>query len=284
MKMSDSTPVTSVRKGAWTKEEDFLLTKFVKKHGEGKWHQIPIKTGLKRCRKSCRLRWLNYLKPGRKRGPFSDDEIDLVLRLRNLLGNRWSLIAGRIPGRTANDVKNYWNTHLHKKLLLSISDDDDVADDDDDVAEELEGDDVAGGEGDKTLKKPEHYYEIVKPRPWSFSKMANSNNNIPTWSENNNNNIQTTENNNNNIEICEPKICSDKNIDPYDKAASLLKESPNGIAFQGIGEGSSWNMMTWQEEERSNFGYGNDNSAPDAALDGWSDLSDLQMGIWDFWT
>ncbi|XP_012832530.1 PREDICTED: trichome differentiation protein GL1-like [Erythranthe guttata] len=227
--MSDSTPVTSVRKGAWTKEEDFLLTKFVKKHGEGKWHQIPIKTGLKRCRKSCRLRWLNYLKPGRKRGPFSDDEIDLVLRLRKLLGNRWSLIAGRIPGRTANDVKNYWNTHLHKKLLLSISDDDDddVADDDDDVAEDVEGDDVAGGEGDKTLKKPEHYYEI---------------------------------------------------------AASLLVESPNEIAFQGFREGSTWNMLTWQEEERSNFGYGNDNSAPDAALDGWSDLSDLHMGIWDFWT
>uniref|UniRef100_A0A0D3BCY6 Uncharacterized protein n=1 Tax=Brassica oleracea var. oleracea TaxID=109376 RepID=A0A0D3BCY6_BRAOL len=68
-----------------------------------------------RCRKSCRLRWLNYLKPTIKRGKLSSDEVDLLLRLHKLLGNRWSLIAGRLPGRTANDIKNYWNTHLSKK-------------------------------------------------------------------------------------------------------------------------------------------------------------------------
>lgn len=30
---------------------------------------------------------------------------------------RWSLISGRLLGRTANDVKNHWNTHLQKKVL-----------------------------------------------------------------------------------------------------------------------------------------------------------------------
>ncbi|CAI0451508.1 unnamed protein product [Linum tenue] len=84
-------------------------------YGEGRWHQVPIRAGLNRCRKSCRLRWLNYLKPSIKRGEFSDDEVDLIIRLHKLLGNRWSLIAGRLPGRTANDVKNYWNTHQKKK-------------------------------------------------------------------------------------------------------------------------------------------------------------------------
>nr|GME07099.1 MYB transcription factor AN2 [Ipomoea batatas] len=76
-----------------------------------------VRKGLNRCRKSCRLRWLNYLRPDIKRGDFKLDEVDLILRLHKLLGNRWSLIAGRIPGRTANDVKNYWNTHIQKKVF-----------------------------------------------------------------------------------------------------------------------------------------------------------------------
>ncbi|KAL1194228.1 Transcription factor MYB90 [Cardamine amara subsp. amara] len=104
-----------LRKGAWTAEEDSLLKKCIDKYGEGKWHQVPLRAGLNRCRKSCRLRWLNYLNPSIKRGRFCSDEVDLLLRLHKLLGNRWSLIAGRLPGRTANDVKNYWNTHLSKK-------------------------------------------------------------------------------------------------------------------------------------------------------------------------
>ncbi|KAI5559393.1 hypothetical protein BDE02_17G106900 [Populus trichocarpa] len=108
-----------VRKGAWTEEEDILLRKCVEKYGEGRWCQIPLKAGLNRCRKSCRMRWLNYLKPNVKRGQFSVGEVDLIIRLHKLLGNRWSLIAGRLPGRTANDVKNYWNTNLRKKVVSS---------------------------------------------------------------------------------------------------------------------------------------------------------------------
>ncbi|KAI8000458.1 Transcription factor MYB113 [Camellia lanceoleosa] len=105
-----------LRKGSWTEEEDNLLRKYVDEYGQGNWKHIPSKSGLNRCRKSCRLRWLNYLRPNIKRGHFAVDEDDLIIRLHGLLGNRWSLIAGRIPGRTANDIKNYWNSNLSKKI------------------------------------------------------------------------------------------------------------------------------------------------------------------------
>ncbi|XP_030530704.1 transcription factor MYB123-like [Rhodamnia argentea] len=105
-----------LNRGAWTAMEDRILTSYIKAHGEGKWRNLPKRAGLKRCGKSCRLRWLNYLKPDIKRGNISLDEEELIVRLHKLLGNRWSLIAGRLPGRTDNEIKNYWNTTLGKKL------------------------------------------------------------------------------------------------------------------------------------------------------------------------
>ncbi|XP_021637384.1 MYB-like transcription factor TCL1 isoform X1 [Hevea brasiliensis] len=41
---------------------------------------------------------------------FSEDEEALVIRMYNLVGERWSLIAGRIPGRTAEEIEKYWNS------------------------------------------------------------------------------------------------------------------------------------------------------------------------------
>ncbi|XP_047317474.1 trichome differentiation protein GL1-like [Impatiens glandulifera] len=104
------------KKGLWMEEEDELLKEYVTKNGKGKWNRIARTTDLKRCGKSCRLRWLNYLNPNVKRDTFQEDEDDLIIRLHKLLGNRWSLIAGRIPGRTDNQVKNRWNTFLSKKI------------------------------------------------------------------------------------------------------------------------------------------------------------------------
>ncbi|XWS57868.1 hypothetical protein CRYUN_Cryun09bG0210200 [Craigia yunnanensis] len=106
-----------IKRGPWTPEEDEVLANYIKREGEGRWRTLPKRAGLLRCGKSCRLRWMNYLRPSVKRGRIAPDEEDLILRLHRLLGNRWSLIAGRIPGRTDNEIKNYWNTHLSKKLI-----------------------------------------------------------------------------------------------------------------------------------------------------------------------
>ncbi|CAI5477763.1 unnamed protein product [Closterium sp. Yama58-4] len=108
-----------VRKGPWTREEDELLVKAIKEHGEGNWSAIPKKAGLIRCGKSCRLRWANYLRPDLKRGAFSAEEEGLIVRLHKEMGNRWAKIALELPGRTDNDIKNHWNTRIKKKLRES---------------------------------------------------------------------------------------------------------------------------------------------------------------------
>ncbi|KAJ3677371.1 hypothetical protein LUZ60_003095 [Juncus effusus] len=105
-----------VKKGPWTPEEDLMLVSYIQENGPGNWRAVPTNTGLMRCSKSCRLRWTNYLRPGIKRGNFTDQEEKLIIHLQALLGNRWAAIASYLPERTDNDIKNYWNTHLKRKL------------------------------------------------------------------------------------------------------------------------------------------------------------------------
>ncbi|XP_075475939.1 transcription factor MYB87-like [Primulina tabacum] len=108
----------NVKKGPWSTEEDAKLKSYIEKYGTGgNWIALPQKIGLKRCGKSCRLRWLNYLRPNIKHGGFTEEEDNLICSLYVSIGSRWSIIAAQLPGRTDNDIKNYWNTRLKKKLL-----------------------------------------------------------------------------------------------------------------------------------------------------------------------
>ncbi|KAJ4887182.1 myb domain protein 15 [Raphanus sativus] len=105
-----------LNRGPWTPEEDQILVSFIHQHGHSNWRALPKQAGLLRCGKSCRLRWMNYLKPDIKRGNFTQEEEDAIISLHQILGNRWSAIAAKLPGRTDNEIKNVWHTHLKKKL------------------------------------------------------------------------------------------------------------------------------------------------------------------------
>ncbi|CAL9179933.1 unnamed protein product [Musa hybrid cultivar] len=108
---------SGIKKGPWTPEEDQKLIQYIQKNGHGSWRALPKLAGLNRCGKSCRLRWTNYLRPDIKRGKFSPEEEQTILQLHSILGNKWSAIATHLPGRTDNEIKNFWNTHLKKKLI-----------------------------------------------------------------------------------------------------------------------------------------------------------------------
>ncbi|WOL18189.1 transcription factor MYB20 [Canna indica] len=105
-----------LKKGPWTVEEDKKLISFILTNGQCCWRAVPKLAGLLRCGKSCRLRWTNYLRPDLKRGLLSVDEEKIVIDLHSKLGNMWSKIASHLPGRTNNEIKNHWNTHIKKKL------------------------------------------------------------------------------------------------------------------------------------------------------------------------
>ncbi|XP_062117335.1 transcription factor RAX2 [Humulus lupulus] len=112
----------NVKKGPWSPEEDAKLKEYIDKYGTGgNWIALPQKVGLRRCGKSCRLRWLNYLRPNIKHGEFSEEEDSIIINLFANIGSRWSIIAAQLPGRTDNDIKNYWNTKLKKKLMSIIN-------------------------------------------------------------------------------------------------------------------------------------------------------------------
>ncbi|KAJ8749937.1 hypothetical protein K2173_013852 [Erythroxylum novogranatense] len=103
-----------LKKGPWTSAEDAILVDYVSKHGEGNWNAVQKHSDLSRCGKSCRLRWANHLRPDLKKGAFTAEEERRIIELHAKMGNRWARMAVELPGRTDNEIKNYWNTRIKR--------------------------------------------------------------------------------------------------------------------------------------------------------------------------
>ncbi|RHN75554.1 putative transcription factor MYB-HB-like family [Medicago truncatula] len=111
---------TGMKKGPWTPHEDMILTEYVNKHGEGNWNFVQKNSGLLRCGKSCRLRWANHLRPNLKKGSFSEEEEKIIIELHAKLGNKWARMATQLPGRTDNEIKNFWNTRMKRRQRAGL--------------------------------------------------------------------------------------------------------------------------------------------------------------------
>ncbi|MBA0814142.1 hypothetical protein Gohar_019989 [Gossypium harknessii] len=139
-----------LKKGPWTSAEDAILIDYVKKHGEGNWNAVQKHSGLFRCGKSCRLRWANHLRPNLKKGAFTREEEHLIIELHAKMGNKWARMAANyckifascraiviyafqismtdiptlamlnLPGRTDNEIKNYWNTRIKRRQRAGL--------------------------------------------------------------------------------------------------------------------------------------------------------------------
>uniref|UniRef100_A0A5B6YVZ8 Transcription factor GAMYB-like n=2 Tax=Davidia involucrata TaxID=16924 RepID=A0A5B6YVZ8_DAVIN len=110
-----------LKKGPWTSAEDAILVEYVNKHGEGNWNAVQKHSGLSRCGKSCRLRWANHLRPDLKKGAFTPEEERCIIELHAQMGNKWARMAAELPGRTDNEIKNYWNTRIKRRQRAGLS-------------------------------------------------------------------------------------------------------------------------------------------------------------------
>lgn len=114
-------PKLNESKVVWEEAEDQALMRIIHKKGSKKWTAIakelneifhagkPLRHG-----KQCRERWYNHLNPCLRKGEWTPEEDLFIIKYQQRFGNKWSLIARELPGRTENSVKNRWKSIMSK--------------------------------------------------------------------------------------------------------------------------------------------------------------------------
>jgi Myb-like DNA-binding protein FlbD len=107
----------SQKKGPWNASEDDLLLKCIAANGvkDPNWVEISKKMRGTRSAKQCRERYHQNLKPGLNNSPISPEEGDLITRLVEHMGTKWAEIARKMPGRSDNQIKNWYNGQNNRK-------------------------------------------------------------------------------------------------------------------------------------------------------------------------
>lgn len=98
----------------WTPEEDELLKAAVNEFGEKQWKDIASRIP-GRNHVQCLQRWKKVLKPGLKKGHWTEEE-DNLLRFYKSKCCNWAEIAEKIPGRTAKQCRERWCNHINPEI------------------------------------------------------------------------------------------------------------------------------------------------------------------------
>ena len=117
---------------SWSKDDDSRLAEIMKKYKNPRdWEPIAKEHGMGKSAKDCHERWIRYLKPGVRKGQWTDQEdaivIDAVQNSSEQPFTRWSDLAQRLPGRVGKQIRDRWVNHLNPNINhLPFSREDDL--------------------------------------------------------------------------------------------------------------------------------------------------------------